>query len=141
MATSYDHLSLRLPWLLCDNGGRSSLCISMSPLDYQVFVMGFLQSSCIRSAGHNLSISKLFLLLSPLLLLSYSGAATRTMDARNVLKVGVILDLDSPLGDQMRMAIEIACQDANSISSSGNHYIKPRYINSHAKPLRAISAG
>ncbi|XP_030460245.1 glutamate receptor 2.9-like [Syzygium oleosum] len=102
--------------------------------------MGFLQSSCNRSARHILSISKLFLLLSPLLLPSYSGAATRAMDAGNVFKVGVILDLDSRLGDQMRMAIEIACQDANSISSSGSHYIKPRYINSHAKPLRAISA-
>ncbi|KAF8029456.1 hypothetical protein BT93_E1998 [Corymbia citriodora subsp. variegata] len=39
----------------------------------------------------------------------------------------------------MRMAIDIACRDLNSISS-GSHYIKPHYINSHAKPLRAISA-
>ncbi|XP_039169682.1 glutamate receptor 2.7 [Eucalyptus grandis] len=61
------------------------------------------------------------------------------MDRRKTFKVGVILDLDSTLGDQMRMAIEIACQDANNISS-GSYYIKPYYVNSRANPLGAISA-
>lgn len=79
-------------------------------------------------------------MLSPLLVPSCSGAATKAVDERNVFKVGVILDLDSRLSDQMRMAVEIASQDVNSISSSGSHYIKPYYVNSHAKPLRAISA-
>ncbi|KAK3431271.1 hypothetical protein EUGRSUZ_E02658 [Eucalyptus grandis] len=102
--------------------------------------MGFVQSSLSRSTGHILSTLKLFVLLLPLFVLSYTGAATKAVDERNAFKVGVILDLDSLLGDQMRMAIEIACQDVNTISSSGSHYIKPHYINSHAKPLRAISA-
>ncbi|KAI6705319.1 hypothetical protein NL676_008281 [Syzygium grande] len=102
--------------------------------------MGFHQTSLSRSTRHILSISKLFLLLSPLLIPSYSGAATKAIDEKSTFKVGVILDLDSRLGDQMRMAIEIACQDVNSISSSGSHYIKPYYINSHAKALQAISA-
>ncbi|KAI3410581.1 Glutamate receptor [Psidium guajava] len=102
--------------------------------------MGFLQSSYNRSTRHILSISKLLVLLSPLLVLSYSGAATKAVDERSVFKVGVILDLDSHLGNQMRMAIEIACRDANSVSSSGSQYIKPHYMNSHSKPLRAISA-
>ncbi|XP_039169684.1 glutamate receptor 2.8 [Eucalyptus grandis] len=103
--------------------------------------MGFVQSSLSKSTGHILSTLKLFVLLLPLFVLSYTGAATKAVDERNPFKVGVILDLDSLLGDQMRMAIEIACQDVNTISSSGSHYIKPHYINSHAKPLRAISAG
>ncbi|XP_056171759.1 glutamate receptor 2.6-like [Syzygium oleosum] len=102
--------------------------------------MGFHQTSLNRSTRHILSISKLFLLLSPLLVPSYSSAATKVIDERSAFKVGVILDLDSRLGDQMRMAIEIAFQDVNSISSSGSHYIKPYYINSHAKALQAISA-
>ncbi|XP_039169688.1 glutamate receptor 2.7-like [Eucalyptus grandis] len=102
--------------------------------------MGFLQSSGNRSRRHVPSISRLFLLLSLLLIPSYSGVATKAVDERNVFKVGVILDLDSHLGNQMHMAIEIACQDVNSISSSGFHYIKPHYINSHANSLQAISA-
>ncbi|KAF8031896.1 hypothetical protein BT93_D0953 [Corymbia citriodora subsp. variegata] len=102
--------------------------------------MGFLKSSYNISRRRILSISKLFLLLSPLLVLSCSGAATKAVDERNVFKVGVILDLDSRFGDQMRMAIKIACQDVNSISSLGTHYIKPYYVNSHSKSLRAISA-
>ncbi|KAL3739969.1 hypothetical protein ACJRO7_021276 [Eucalyptus globulus] len=102
--------------------------------------MGFLQSSGNRSRRHVPSISRLFLLLSLLLVPTYSGVATKAVDEKNVFKVGVILDLDSHLGNQMRMAIEIACQEVNSISSSGIHYIKPNYINSHAKSLRAISA-
>ncbi|XP_039169690.1 uncharacterized protein LOC104446865 [Eucalyptus grandis] len=102
--------------------------------------MGFLQSSGNRSRRHVPSISRLFLLLSLLLVPSYSGVPSKAVDNRNVFKVGVILDLDSHLGNQMRMAIEIACQDVNSISSSGIHYIKPHYINSHAKSLHAISA-
>ncbi|XP_039169685.1 glutamate receptor 2.9-like [Eucalyptus grandis] len=102
--------------------------------------MGFLQSSGIRSRRHVPSISRLFLLLWLLLVPTYSGVPSKAVDERNVFKVGVILDLDSHLGNQMRMAIEIACQDVNGISSSGIHYIKPHYINSHAKSLRAISA-
>ncbi|XP_048132294.1 glutamate receptor 2.9-like [Rhodamnia argentea] len=103
--------------------------------------MGFLRISLSRSARLVLSILKLFLLLSLLLLVpSYSGAAAGAVDERDAFGVGVILDLDSRLGDQMRMAIEIACRDANTMSSSGSHYIKPHYMNSHGKPLRAISA-
>ncbi|XP_056171760.1 glutamate receptor 2.9-like [Syzygium oleosum] len=84
-------------------------------------------------------MSKLFLLLLLLLLPSVSGAATKGTDSRKPFKVGVILNLDSSLGDQMRMGIEIACQDANNISS-GSYYIEPHYVNSRANPLRAISA-
>ncbi|KAI6705306.1 hypothetical protein NL676_008268 [Syzygium grande] len=102
--------------------------------------MGLVQRSLSRSTRHILSILKLFVLLSPLPVLSNTSAAAKAIHERNAFKVGVILDLDSLLGDQMRMAIEIACQDVNSISSTGSYYIKPYYINSHAKPLRAISA-
>ncbi|KAI6705320.1 hypothetical protein NL676_008282 [Syzygium grande] len=101
--------------------------------------MGPLRSSFSSSSTRPiLAMSKLFLLLLLLLLPSVSGAATKGTDSRKPFKVGVILNLDSSLGDQMRMAIEIACQDANNISS-GSYYIEPHYVNSRANPLRAIS--
>ncbi|KAL3739963.1 hypothetical protein ACJRO7_021270 [Eucalyptus globulus] len=99
--------------------------------------MGSFQSSFSSSARPILAILKLLLLL--MLLLRVSGVGTEYMDRRKTFKVGVILDLDSTLGDQMRMAIEIACQDANNISS-GSYHIKPYYVNSRANPLGAISA-
>ncbi|KAI6705313.1 hypothetical protein NL676_008275 [Syzygium grande] len=62
--------------------------------------MGFHRSSFSRSTRHILSILKLLLLLSPLLVPNYSSAATKAIDERK-FEVGVILDLDSRLGDQM----------------------------------------
>jgi len=102
--------------------------------------MGFFQSSFSSSTRPILAILKLLLLLMLLLIPSVSGVGTKRIDRRKPFKIGVILDLDSSLGDQMRMAIELACQDANNISS-GSYYIKPRYVNSGASPLGAISAG
>ncbi|XP_030552369.1 glutamate receptor 2.9-like [Rhodamnia argentea] len=100
--------------------------------------MGSLRRSFSRSSTRPfLANLELFLLL--LSLLSLCGGAAEGADRRKTFKVGVILDLDSSLGNQMRMAIEIACQDANN-SSSGSYYMKPHYVNSRANPLRSISA-
>lgn len=102
--------------------------------------MGSLRRSFNRSSTRPvLAICELFLLLLSFLSLPGVVAAEGT-DRRKTFKVGVILDLDSSLGDQMRMAIEIACQDVNNMSS-GSYYVKPHYLNSRANPLRAISAG